>query len=337
MDFEIFKPSKKQLNDFVSENEYSTIFQSGDILDIYENTPRCTPISLAALNNKGKIVATLIGVAFQEKGGIFKYFSSHATIRGGPIYINNEEGKKAASFLIKKYIEGLGTEILYSRIYPMYNINNSDLFLTNKYNLEAESNVYIDLDQSEEELWKKMHKMKRKAISKAHKNNVQVDDVKDKHELVLFYELLKETYKRNNLQIRDFALFENIFNKLVPKGLAKIVLATYNDKPIAGRLVLTYNQRIYDWYAGSNSQFLHLRPNDLLVWNIISWGANNNFNLFDFGGAGNPNETYHVRDFKVRFGGELENYGRYTNIIQPKTFKLCNNMYKYYQRYNLWK
>ena len=46
----------------------------------------------------------------------------------------------------------------------------------------------------------------------------------------------------------------------------------------------------------------------------MEWGLNNGYSVLDFGGAGKPNEKYGVRDYKMKFGGELVNFGRYTKI-----------------------
>ncbi|MCH7973680.1 MAG: hypothetical protein IH949_07305 [Bacteroidetes bacterium] len=49
---------------------------------------------------------------------------------------------------------------------------------------------------------------------------------------------------------------------------------------------------------------------------------NNNLKYFDFMGAGKPTDTYGVREFKSKFGGELVNYGRFVNINNPFLFKV---------------
>ena len=50
---------------------------------------------------------------------------------------------------------------------------------------------------------------------------------------------------------------------------------------------------------------------------IIEYANKNNIPLFDFMGAGKPDEQYGVRDFKARFGGELVEYGRFLKINNP--------------------
>ena len=55
-------------------------------------------------------------------------------------------------------------------------------------------------------------------------------------------------------------------------------------------------------------------PNEVLTWELLRWGCENGFELYDFGGAGRPSQKYGVRDFKAKFGGQQVDYGRFKNI-----------------------
>ena len=46
------------------------------------------------------------------------------------------------------------------------------------------------------------------------------------------------------------------------------------------------------------------------------------FNQFDFGGAGKPNQHYGVRDYTLKFGGKLVNFGRYEIVHKKHLFKI---------------
>ena len=81
--------------------------------------------------------------------------------------------------------------------------------------------------------------------------------------------------------------------------------------------VLCFKDRIYDWYAGSYKEFYNKYPNDILPWKIFLWSKENNFSIFDFGGAGSPDVEYSVRDYKKKFGGATVNFGRYQLNHKP--------------------
>lgn len=49
--------------------------------------------------------------------------------------------------------------------------------------------------------------------------------------------------------------------------------------------------------------------------------------LYDFGGAGWPNEDYGPRHFKKKFGGELVRFGRYRKVFSPIRMKMAEAAY----------
>ena len=75
-------------------------------------------------------------------------------------------------------------------------------------------------------------------------------------------------------------------------------------------------------------------PNEALVWHILQWGKANGFQVFDFGGGGNPNEPYGPREFKLKFGGAQVSYGRNVCIHSQLRFNLSKAGYGLYRRFH---
>lgn len=330
MEFNVISPTKESLNEFVFRSEYATFFQTGYMLDIYADVPGCETLSLAAVKDN-QIFATLVAVKFTEKDGVFKSFSTHSTIRGGPIWIDNEVGKKAAISLIREYNKIIKNNVLFTKIYPLYHDNVSELLQQCEYKHEEFLNYLINLNRSEKDIFDSMDKKRRYGVRKAEKNKLKVKEVENEDELKIFYNLLEETSKNASIPVKDYKLFGNIFNILIPQNLAKIYLVIYGGIFIGGMLTLNYKNTIYDWYACSSRKYLHLYPNDYLVWHVLSWGSKNGYSFFDFGGAGDPNKPYGVREFKKEFGGDSVNYGTYNLISKPLTFKISTKIYELYK------
>jgi serine/alanine adding enzyme len=95
---------------------------------------------------------------------------------------------------------------------------------------------------------------------------------------------------------------------------------------------LIYKDTIYGWYGGMDRGYSDYIPNELLLWHIFQWGAENGYKVYDFGGAGKPDEEYGVRDFKAKFGGELVCFGRNTYIPLPWLYRLGTWGYSLYRR-----
>lgn len=326
---------KKELYDeFVSENPNTSIFQTLDIADVYNRDKSCTSLILVAIDeDTGEIVASLLAKILEEKPGFLSSFSKHSSIRGGPIFVNNEEGIEAVSLLLQHYTEIVKKDALYSRIYPLTDASRVvSSFRENGYEYEGWQNFLVDLKRSKEELWSDLKKDKKRAVTKAKNKGVEVQEIIEKGLLYDFYDLVAETYKIRKTPLEDIGYFEAVFDVLVPKNMAKFFVARYEEEYIAARLVLTYNGIISDWHVGASRDFLSLKPNDLLVWHILEWGSKNGFHTFDFGGAGELGETSGWVEFKKRFGGKLVNYGRYTKVHKPKKLWASQRMFQVYRK-----
>jgi len=145
--------------------------------------------------------------------------------------------------------------------------------------------------------------------------------------------LLKMTYDRVKMPFSYDNLFFN--SQLLLDKNVKFFGAFLDDKMIAGQVRLCYNDTVYAWYAGSDSDYFNKRPNDFLLWNVILWSKDNHYSVFDFGGAGKPNVPYGVREYKMKFGGELVNYGRYQKehkIILMYIGRFAFKLYKTFKR-----
>jgi lipid II:glycine glycyltransferase (peptidoglycan interpeptide bridge formation enzyme) len=80
---------------------------------------------------------------------------------------------------------------------------------------------------------------------------------------------------------------------------------------------------IYELYiCGLDDEYKEQYPSVMATWAAMEYATQNNIPIFDFMGAGKPDERYGVREFKARFGGELVEYGRFIKINQPVLYKL---------------
>ena len=111
--------------------------------------------------------------------------------------------------------------------------------------------------------------------------------------------------------------------------------ACLDDELIGIMVTLQYKNIVNDLYAGSKSKYYDKNPNDILPWEVFRQCKNVGKTIFDFGGAGKPDVPYGVRDYKMKFGGKLVNYGRYYLIHNPIKMKLAETGFKIYQKVRL--
>lgn len=328
---------REEYDDFVNNNPRTSIFQTLEMAEVYRRNKNSEPLILVAINeDTGKILATLLAKILIEKPGFFESFSRHSTIRGGPLFIDTQEGISAVSLLLEHYNEIVKKKALYTRIYPLYDVSQIiPTFTENGYEHGDWQNFMLGIDVQQDELWSNLKKSRRYGINRAKKMGVTIEEMKDKDSLPVFYNLLQETHRKRKNPLEDISNFVAVFDILVPKNMARFHLAKYKGRYVAALLLLLYKGSAYMWYLGStkNRQDLLAYPNDILVWHAIEQCSKEGYKIFDFGGGGTLNDLKAgwVK-FKKEFGGELVNYGRYTKIHQPKTLGLAKGVFKLYRK-----
>jgi len=143
---------------------------------------------------------------------------------------------------------------------------------------------------------------------------------------------VKKSYIAARVPLSDISLFQGAFDVLFPKGMARFYLARIGSTYVAATAELPYKDVIYGWYSGVDRAFAAEYPGELLMWEVLRWGAENGYKTYDFGGAGKPDEPSGVRDFKAKFGGRLVCFGRNTKIHTPHLLRLSKWGYETYRQ-----
>ncbi len=152
----------------------------------------------------------------------------------------------------------------------------------------------------------------------------------DKSDLPIFYELLKETSKRDGFLVRDIKYFQDMWDLLVPAGFMKMALTYYQDKPIAGALVYHFGDKAMYTYGASSNEHRNVMPNHLMQWKLISWAHEQGCKWYDFRGVSpQKNESDdHLRGlnrFKEGFSPRFVEYiGEYDMVLSPAYYWLWN-------------
>ena len=175
---------------------------------------------------------------------------------------------------------------------------------------KTKSTIELNIDKPEEVLWTGLNKMKTRNIKKAIKNELEISEDIDRN-LEFYYDLLAQTYSQLGLpKAIDFNFYRKLFDVLSPQKRVKLVTVLLDSKPIASAIFLLYNNTIMYWQGASSSDYMKYGPNDLIHWYIIkngkSWGYTK-YNMLHFHDA-NGNEISSLKNYKLSFGSELQNY-----------------------------
>lgn len=301
---------------FVDNHPNGNIFQTPEMYEVYKNTVNNEPVFLAVTENN-EVLGVLLGVIQKEISGLFGVFTSRCIVTGGPLIKDNNP--EVLALLLEEFTTVLKNKTIFSQFRNLWEWNSLiSVFKDHGFKYDPHLDILINIDRPENEIWDSLHSKARNKIRLAEKAGLKFEIIEpNKVNISIIYEILKEVYGKAKIPLADISLFEKAVDMLGPNNHIKIFGALKDKKIIGFRLGLLYKDLIYDWYAGSFSSYYNEHPNDFLPFKTMAWGQKNGYRVFDFGGAGKPNQPYGVRDHKMKFGGELLEFGRFEKIHKP--------------------
>jgi serine/alanine adding enzyme len=320
---------RMQWEKFVYDHPQGNVFQTPQMYAAYYAAKNYQPI-IVACYEKDSLVGILLAVIQKEYKGFLGKLSARSIIWGGPLIKNMDIN--ILKIILNSYDNITKKKAIYSQFRNLTDLNMAKpVFANAGYQYEEHLNILVDLKMSEEELWKSIHSKRRNEIRRADKEKTDFSVHQDESALKNGYKILNEVYKFAKLPIPDISLFQNLLSQSTKDFGLKIFAANNQNRMIGVMFVLIYKNRIYDWYAGSYRETLDKYPNDLIPWEVMKWGKANGVEILDFGGAGKPNIPYGVRDYKLKFGGELVNFGRYEKVHQSFKMSIAKSGFKIWQ------
>ncbi|MFZ7104783.1 MAG: lipid II:glycine glycyltransferase FemX [Peptococcaceae bacterium] len=195
----------------------------------------------------------------------------------------------------------------------------------------------LDITPDEETLLANMHNKTRYNIRLAERKGVTIKSQCGKEELGDFYKILLETCERDNFLVRSYGYFEDMWEYLVKRGYAKLFMAEYEGKFIAGTFAFIFGEKAWYIYGASGNSYRNVMPNYLLQWTMIKWAKENNCSLYDFRGVpGNlteENPLYGLFKFKKGFNGEYTEFvGEFDLIYSSLYYRLWHTAEPVYQK-----
>lgn len=316
---------------FVASHPQGNIFQTPEMYDIYACAEHVMPIAIAAVEGD-EIVGILVAQYMTNGGALASWITARSIITGGPLARYNDPAIIQA--LMEAYKKQLPCKTIYSEIRPIYEmpleIGNWMLEIGG-WKRVGHYNLVMRLDKTEEELFEQMHKERRRNVNQAIKAGLTFKELTTADDIQQVVALIEKTYRRKHVPIGYLNMFDKVQGIL--RDYAHFFgCYTAEGQMIAGQVRLCYGTLIYAWFAGSDEEYFKLRPNDFTMWNVIKWAREKGYQLFDFGGGGEPCKPYGVRDYKLKYGCEMFDYGRYILAHRPMVYWAAATAYNIYHK-----
>jgi CelD/BcsL family acetyltransferase involved in cellulose biosynthesis len=319
---------------FVLEHPDANIFHTPEMHEVFARAKGHRPEVWASMHPDGRIAALLTPVTVTLGGAIGRYLTSRAIAYGSVLRRRGPEGEEATRALLRAYDEAIDGAVLFTELRNLADLADVQSVLGDLgFAYEPHLDFLLPLGGGPDEVFSRIGRRTRKQIRHGLRvGEVVVTEATTREELSECYEVLRRTYGRARVPVADRSLFEAAFDVLWPRGMVKFVLARIGETCVAASVELVFKDTIYGWYGGVDREFVSRTPNELLMWHVLKWGAENGFRTYDFGGAGRPDEEYGVRSFKAKFGGELVCYGRNVRTHAPRRLAVGRMGYEVYRR-----
>ena len=264
---------------------------------------------------------SLVLVTVQKEKGIRGFFSIRGIVHGGPLLI--ESGNIFLECLLKEVKSFYKKKLIYLEIRNNFDYCTSlETYKKAGWKFHNHLNVQLNVEDANiESILSGMTYNRRREIRLSIKEGVVTRLANNDREVVLLYKILKDMYlKRVKLPLNPLSFFLNLYKS----DIGKIFIVFHNDKIIGGSFCIYYkNMTIYTlYYTGLRAYHKKIFPTHLAIYSIIEFAIKENLKMVDFMGAGKPDTEYGVRDYKLQFGGDLVDFGRFNIIFKPLLFNL---------------
>jgi lipid II:glycine glycyltransferase (peptidoglycan interpeptide bridge formation enzyme) len=178
-----------------------------------------------------------------------------------------------------------------------------------------------------------MKQKTRYNIRLAARKEVRVEISSD---LETFNRLMEVTGTRDAFGVHSAAYYQKVYERFHPQGEVEILLASYEDIPLAAIMVFARGKRAWYFYGASSDSERNRMPTYLLQWEAIKWAKERGCTEYDLWGVPDADENeletgftsrsdglWGVYRFKRGFGGELKrSAGPWDRVYNPALYWL---------------
>jgi len=135
-------------------------------------------------------------------------------------------------------------------------------------------------------IYTNMDSKSRNLVRKAQKNKIEIITDRSKEAKAAFLDSYKSTMQRHNAA--EYYYFNQLFFDDLSLNLAEyytLFSAKLNGKIISSAIVMHCNGNLHYHLAASLREYMHLAPNNLLLFSAACWAAENGYTRFHLGGG----------------------------------------------------
>jgi lipid II:glycine glycyltransferase (peptidoglycan interpeptide bridge formation enzyme) len=188
----------------------------------------------------------------------------------------------------------------------------------------------VDLTKTEEELLADMSSKTRYNVRIANRYGVTVSKETNDAGFEIYLKLLFDTTKRQGFYLHSENYHRHLWQQLKNTGLVEIMIASFQQKPLAAFMLFKLGDRLFYPYGASLDENREVMAPTLLMWEVIKYGKSVGLKSFDMWGSLGPDAKvgengFGFHRFKQGYGGSLVQFvGTYDLVINPTLYKIYN-------------
>lgn len=308
---------------------YATWFQTPEAYAFYASLPdELTPFAVG-VDEDGQLMGVVVGYTTRETNPIKQLFTCRSIVIGGPLLDTCISDNALITLLCA--VKQVTNSSIYVETRNFHDYSRwRHIFKQCGLEYQPHLNIQVACTAAHT-----MSEQRNRQVKKAMKNRVEIVEPQSEQEIRDWYKILHQLYRQ---KVRTPLWSEAFFLLFYHSGVGKFLLVKYEGKVIGGMMCPIFaGKAIYEWYVcGLDEAYREQYPSVMATYAAIEYAKQNGIPLFDFMGAGEPDKPYGVRDFKMEFGGELIECGRYLYIRKPLLYKIGKIGVNILKRVNIW-
>lgn len=318
--------NREKWDKFITFHEESNFLQSWDFYEFHLSRGKKI-VRRIAIDDSERIIGAYAGVIETAKRG------TYMAIAGGPILDWSDKKLVQAIFNDMKE-QGELHHCVFVRVRPQLELSEKSLKLMQNLGLKkapmylsVEYAGILNLEQSEEEILKNMHRRIRYAINNARNKNFEIIRSTNPKDLKEFYKIQLETAKRQQFVAFSEEYLTKQFEAFVKNNEAVLYIAKYEGKILAENFMIFYGNEASYHYAVSTELGTKLSGSPILHLEAMRDARKRGikrYNLWGIVGEEEKNHRFYgVSFFKRGFGcSELKYTPAHDLILNPFNYQI---------------
>jgi lipid II:glycine glycyltransferase (peptidoglycan interpeptide bridge formation enzyme) len=312
--------NKTDWENLVERSSVATWFQTSSAYSFYRTISFFEPFCFG-VESDGRVNGVIVGFVLKDRNPLKNFFSRRAIVYGGPLLADDIEDKELA-FLLTTCRKALKKKAIYLEFRNLNDYSRWKPFSAS-YGFQYQPHYDIHINTSSMDVVNEnMGKSRKRDIRVSMRDGASIITDPTLAQVREFYVILKNLYET---KVRTPLFPLEFFEKLYEIEDSGSLLVQYEGKIVGGMVCVGMpGVAVYEMYVcGMDGVYKNIFPSEVATYAGLKFAAENGYPKFDMMGAGAPDDGgYGVRDFKLKFGGELLELGRVIAIYEPLMYRI---------------